>query len=123
MPKKSASSLLIVSVIALIGAALWWLSPRGDALVVYCAHDAEYSEPILREFERRTGVPVVIQFDTESTKSLSLIQRIKGERHQPRCDVFWNNETLGTMELGEDGLLEEYRGSGWDRIQSGRAHV
>lgn len=116
MPKRSASSLLILSAVGLMAVALWWLRPRQDALVVYCAHDAEFSEPILKEFERRMGIPVVIQFDTEATKSLSLIQRIKAESNQPQCDVFWNNETLGTMDLAEGGFLECYKGSGYERI-------
>lgn len=116
MPKRSATSLLILPAVALVVAALWWLSPRQDALVVYCAHDAEFSEPILKDFERQTGIPLVIQFDTEATKSLSLIQRIKAEKNQPRCDVFWNNETLGMSNLAEESLLEPYKGTGHDRI-------
>ena len=38
------------------------------------------------------------------------------ESAQPRCDVFWNNELLGMVELQQQGLLEPYRGSGWNRI-------
>ena len=54
-----------------------WLRRGGRApLVVYCAHDSIYSEKILREFERRTGVPLSIRFDTEATKSLGLVELI-----------------------------------------------
>ena len=56
------------------------------------------------------------RFDTEATKSLGLINLIVQESAQPRCDVFWNNELLGMVELQEQGLLEPYRGSGWNRI-------
>ncbi len=88
----------------------------GECLVVYCAHDRVYSESILREFEERTGIRVSAKFDTEATKSLGLVRRIEEEKDAPRCDVFWNNELLGTMDLAEKGLLEPYKGPGWRRI-------
>lgn len=117
MPPRSTSfPLLSLLFVILIVTALWWLSPRRDALVVYCAHDAEFSEPILKEFERRSGIPVLIQFDTEATKSLGLIQRIKAEKQNPQCDVFWNNETLGTMDLADEGFLFPYRSPTAERI-------
>lgn len=84
--------------------------------MVYCAHDSLYSEPILKAFEQESGIKVMPRFDTEATKSLSLVELITRERNQPRCDVFWNNETLGTMDLQRRGLLEPYRGPGFDRI-------
>lgn len=88
----------------------------GDALVVYCAHDSIYSEQVLRQFEADTGIRVEIKFDTEATKSLGLVEQIIREREQRRCDVFWNNEPLGTMRLAEEGLLEPYQGRGYRRI-------
>lgn len=87
-----------------------------DALVVYCAHDSVYSEQILRRFEQETGIPVSIKFDTEATKSLGLVQQIIAEKNNPRCDVFWNNEVLGTMDLLDEDLLQPYQGPGYERI-------
>lgn len=110
---KSWQTLLLSAVLLAVLTVVW---PRPEALVVYCAHDAVYSEAILRRFERETGIEVVIRFDTESTKSLSLVNRLEAEREQPQCDVFWNNEQLGTMSLAERGLLEPYRGAGYQRI-------
>ena len=106
---------LIPVIAALILAALWSMVVPGS-LVVYCAHDAVYAKQILDDFSRRTGIRVQARFDTEATKSLGLINLIVQERRQPRCDVFWNNELLGMVELREQGLLEPYRGSGWKRI-------
>jgi iron(III) transport system substrate-binding protein len=101
----------------LLAVAIWlWLRPSRDALVVYCAHDLAFSEPILRWFEQRTGIPVVIVPDTEASKSLGLTQRILAEKDRPRCDVFWNNEPLGTMDLADAGVLEAYQGDGWRRM-------
>ena len=96
----------------------WWISAhRGPApLVVYCAHDSIYSEKILRDFEKRTGVKIAVRFDTEATKSLGLVELLVQEKDAPRCDVFWNNELLGTMDLADRGILAPYRGAGWQRI-------
>jgi iron(III) transport system substrate-binding protein len=98
--------------------AAWWAFAhrRGAPLVVYCAHDSIYSEKILRDFEARTGVKVAIRFDTEATKSLGLVELLVREKDAPRCDLFWNNELLGTMDLAERGVLEAYRGAGWQRM-------
>lgn len=116
--------LVAVAAVVLVGVS-WFVFGGGargfrgggdEALVVYCAHDAVYSEAILKEFERQTGIPVEVRFDTEATKSLGLIELILRERQRPRCDVFWNNEQLGTMRLAEEGMLEPYRGPGYERI-------
>jgi iron(III) transport system substrate-binding protein len=71
---------------------------------------------VLREFEKRSGIKVLARYDTEATKSLGLTELIIREKEAPRCDVFWNNEMLGTMDLAERGLLESYQGEGWQRI-------
>ncbi len=106
-----------LTALAALFLAWWALTHRGPApLVVYCAHDSIYSEKILRDFEKRTGIPVAIRFDTEATKSLGLVELLVQEKDAPRCDVFWNNELLGTMDLAERGILEPYKGAGWLRI-------
>ena len=98
--------------------ALAWLYHRSGSprLTVYCAHDAIYAESILRDFTRRTGIPVATRYDTEATKSLGLTELLVREKDAPRCDVFWNNELLGTLDLQEKGILAPYRGPGWQRI-------
>lgn len=118
---KPGPVVIVGAVAALVLTTLWWLTagpqPSGrSTLVVYCAHDAVYSEEILQQFQQRTGIRVETRFDTEATKSLGLVELIKQERGHPRCDVFWNNELLGTVDLKEQGLLEPYRGLGWTRI-------
>ena len=109
--------LIALALLLVLGLAGWkLLRPKRAALVVYCAHDLEFSEPVLKAFEERTGIPVVIVPDTEASKSLGLVQRLLAEKDQPRCDVFWNNEQLGTMELAEAGVLEAHQGEGWSRM-------
>jgi iron(III) transport system substrate-binding protein len=110
---------ILLPVVAALFLVVLWLMPgadRSNSLVVYCAHDSVYADQILQDFQRQTGIRVDVRYDTEATKSLGLINLIVQERHQPRCDVFWNNEMLGTLDLQSQGLLEPYQGSAWKRL-------
>ncbi|MBI1290067.1 extracellular solute-binding protein [bacterium] len=77
-------------------------------VVIYTAHDRQFSEPILLEYTRRTGVEVRPVYDTEAVKTVGLVNRLLAERQSPRCDVFWNNELLRSVQLMEEGLTAAY---------------
>lgn len=83
-------------------------SARDDRreVVVYTALDRQFSEPILSAFTERTGIAVRAVYDTESQKTVGLVNRIRAEARRPRCDVFWNNEILNTLRLKSEGLLQ-----------------
>ena len=85
-------------------------------VVVYCAHDASFARPILAQFERETGIRVEVRFDEEASKSLGLTRLIEAEKSSPRCDVFWNNQTLGTIRLRQQQVLQQYVSPNADRI-------
>jgi iron(III) transport system substrate-binding protein len=106
--------LLTILLLAALTISWWWW--RRDAVVVYCAHDAIFAEGILRGFEEQSGIRLAIRYDTEATKSLGLVELLAREKDAPRCDVFWNNEVLGTIDLADHGVLAPYRGPGWERI-------
>jgi len=112
----TVATLLCLGMIALLS---WTGGASQDALVVYCSHDSVYSEEILRDFERETGIRLIVRFDTEATKSIGLINLLIAERGNPQCDVFWNNEVLGTMKLQKLGMLQPYKGKGYERIPAG----
>src|SRR5687768_14434577 len=82
-------------------------APEPD-VVLYCALDQVFSEDLVREFERETGLRVRAEFDVEAQKTVGLVTRLREERARPRCDVFWNNEIAHTVALAEDGLLAVY---------------
>ena len=81
-----------------------------NALIVYTALDSEFSEPLLQQFSKETGVAVRPRFDTESNKTVVLTQAIISEAGagNVRCDLFWNNEILNTLRLKQRGLLDVY---------------
>lgn len=124
-PSKSHSiAITIITIIAgfaIVCGLFYVMTNAGDTkivreMTVYCAHDSAYSEPILKQFEKETGIKVNIKFDTEATKSLGLTEQLIREKNTPRCDVFWNNEILGTLDLQSRGILQPYIGQGFKRI-------
>jgi len=96
----------------LLALAIVWAagcSSPPEEVVVYSAHDEEFSRPIFEAFTRRTGIAVLAKYDTESTKTVGLVGALLAERERPRCDLFWNNEALHTLRLGREGLLRDYQ--------------
>ncbi len=83
-------------------------SPRPQ-VVVYSAQDREFAEPILRAYEKKTGVEILPKFDVESSKTVGLANALIAEKRRPRCDLFWNNEILNTLRLKGQGVLEPFR--------------
>jgi iron(III) transport system substrate-binding protein len=77
-------------------------------VVVYCALDRLYAQPILEAFSEETGIVVKPKWDTEATKTTGLVAALRAESEHPRCDVFWNNEVSQTIGLTRDGLLAPY---------------
>ncbi|MSU36253.1 MAG: hypothetical protein EXS36_14385 [Pedosphaera sp.] len=75
------------------------------AVVLYCAQDQVFAEPILADFSRATGVPVKTLFDSEAVKTVGLANRLIAERDRPMCDVYWGNEELRTRQLLARGVL------------------
>ncbi len=79
------------------------------AVTVYVSTDRVFSEPVLREYERRTGVKVNAVYDTEETKSTGLANRLLAEKARPQADVFWSNEPVRTLVLKSRDVLAPYR--------------
>jgi iron(III) transport system substrate-binding protein len=68
-----------------------------------------FSEPVLRAYERQTGVTVNAVYDTEETKSTGLANRLLAEQARPQADVFWSNEPVRTLVLKSRNVLAPYR--------------
>jgi len=107
------SVLLPVSVALIAGIlllAVVLFQGRGNAreVIVYTSQDQVYSEPILREFERHSGIRVRAVYDSEAVKTVGLANRLLAEKSSPRCDVFWSNEELRTRQLDAQGVFERW---------------
>ena len=78
-------------------------------MTVYVSTDRVFSEPVLREYEQRSGVTVNAVYDTEETKSTGLANRLLAEKARPQADVFWSNEPVRTLVLKSREVLAPYR--------------
>ena len=86
-------------------------SPQQDyrKVVLYCSVDQEIAEPIIAEFEKQSGIDVLPRFDTEASKTVGLVQRIRAEATSPIADVFWSSEIFHTIRLARESLFAPYR--------------
>jgi iron(III) transport system substrate-binding protein len=101
----------LASILLLLLIANLFSSCGGEDVVLYCALDRNFSEPLIRDFEARTGLKVKAQYDIETTKTVGLVRAIKEQMEvgKIRCDVFWNNEIANTIKLKNLGALQPYK--------------
>jgi iron(III) transport system substrate-binding protein len=78
-------------------------------VTIYVSTDRVFSEPVLREYQQRSGVRVNPVYDTEETKSTGLANRLLAEKSRPQADVFWSNEPVRTLVLKTRGVLARYQ--------------
>lgn len=78
-------------------------------VIVYTSVDSIFSEPILREYEKQTGIRVKPVYDAEASKTTGLVNRLIAEKERPKCDVFWNSEFAQTILLKKKGVLAPYQ--------------
>ena len=81
-------------------------SGKGE-VVVYCSADQEYAAEVFAAFTLETGIRVRAVYDTESSKTVGLCQRLRAETRRPQADVFWNAELCRTIQLADDGLAAD----------------
>jgi len=78
-------------------------------VIAYVSADRPFSEPIMQEYQRRSGVHINVVYDTEETKSTGLANRLLAEKPRPQADVFWSNEPVRTLVLKSRGVLAAYQ--------------
>jgi iron(III) transport system substrate-binding protein len=83
--------------------------PATRQVTVYVSTDRVFSEPVLREYEKQSGVTINAVYDTEETKSTGLANRLLAEKARPVADVFWSNEPVRTLVLKSRDVLAAYR--------------
>lgn len=71
-------------------------------LTVYCPHPLEFIDPIVAEFEAKSGISV----EVVAAGTGELIKRIEAEKDNPLGDVLWGG-SLSTLEPQKD-LFESY---------------
>lgn len=84
-------------------------SPASPRVVVATSTDDFLARPIATLCEEATGIGVDLITDTEATKAIALVQRVRMSKDRSpsdaAIDVWWSSEVLGTIALAQDGLL------------------
>ena len=89
--KKELGLCLIVTVLLLLGGCAAgkngpeYAPAEAEKLVIYTAHKEEVYKPIVREFERRTGIWVEVVCGGTN----EMLERIDAEREAPQADVMF----------------------------------
>jgi iron(III) transport system substrate-binding protein len=104
--------------IALVGiCVVLGLSGCGERIppevTVYTSVDQEIAAPIFAEFMKSTGILVRAKYGSDLTTTgtggtETLTRALLAERDRVRCDLFWNDEILHTLELERAGVLRPY---------------
>ncbi|MGA2864470.1 MAG: extracellular solute-binding protein [Verrucomicrobiota bacterium] len=102
--------LLIAALAVLCTAVVPLLTKARHQVVAYCAQDEDYAEPILRDFQKETGIKVRAVYDSEAVKTVGLANRLLAERAHPQCDVFWGNEEMRTRRLAALNVFRQTNG-------------
>src|SRR5947208_16743673 len=103
--KKIMRNLIAVLVaLALIPILTSCRPTSSRTVVVYVSEDQVFSEPILKDFERETGITVKPVFDTEESKSTGVTNRLIAEKDNPQADVYWANEPVRAEALKQRGV-------------------
>ena len=103
--------LTLVALLAIAGTGSLGLltsCAKQQTVVVYVSHDQVFSEPILKDFERETGIKVRVVYDTEETKSAGAMNRLIAEKNNSQADVYWANEPIRAEVLRQKGISAPY---------------
>src|SRR6266699_3779641 len=105
---KMRNSISILVTLALIPILTSCRATSSRTVVVYVSEDQVFSEPILKDFERETGITIKPVFDTEESKSTGVTNRLIAEKDNPQADVYWANEPVRADALKQRGVSTPY---------------
>src|SRR5215218_9654422 len=108
----------VIAAIAVVAACNKPTANQAATVVVYVSEDQVFSEPILKDFERDTGIRVRAVYDTEETKSTGVMNRLISEKANPQADVYWANEPMRADVLKQQGIATPYVSQNAESIAS-----
>jgi iron(III) transport system substrate-binding protein len=97
------------TIVVLAGCGAKPNSAKSKTVVLYVSEDQVFSEPILKDFEKETGIQVKAVFDTEEAKSTGVLNRLLAEKNNPQADVYWANEPVRADVLRQQGISTPFK--------------
>jgi iron(III) transport system substrate-binding protein len=95
-----------VLILAAAAILLWLTRPEPEPdVVLYCGVDQDQSQQIAAKFSEETALKVRYEGEMESQRSIGLPQRLRTEAASPKADVYWSNEIMYMVNLGQSGML------------------
>src|SRR5262249_19543537 len=106
------SAFVIVALLAIhsLTASAALFSKSSPEVIVYCAQDQTYAEPIFADFQKETGIKVRAVYDNEAVKTVGLANRLLAERAHPQCALFWGNEEMRPRQLAAQNVFRDTTG-------------
>ena len=95
---------------AAVGTTTQSSAPATKDLVVYCPHPLEFINPLVSEFESKTGIKV----EVVAAGTGELLKRVEAEQGNPLGDIFWGG-SLSTMKPSKD-LFENFQSENEDAV-------
>ncbi len=103
---------IIIAICIIIAGVFFWSKTnaggKSSVVVVYVSEDQVFSEPVLKAFEKATGIKVKAVYDTEESKSTGAMNRLIAEKNNPQADVYWANEPIRAEVLKQRGISAPY---------------
>lgn len=104
----------------LLGIFIYGCSQKSvSEVVIYVSEDQVFSEPILKDFEKETGIKVKAVYDTEEAKGTGVMNRLIMEKNNPQADVYWANEPIRAVVLKQSGITARYVSPNAEGISDG----
>jgi iron(III) transport system substrate-binding protein len=112
MKKRLVLLLSVVLSFAMVAAACGGKSGGQESkeLTLYYSHAADWSDPIIKEFQEKTGITV----NLVGAGTGELIARIQAESANPLGDVLWGGFVDGYAVVDE--YFESYKSTEWDYL-------
>lgn len=77
-------------------------------VVVYVTADRDVALPVFADFTKATGIRVKAKYRDEFGNFEQLVQTLETEHAAPKCELLWDNELLGTLQLERADVLRSY---------------
>ncbi|MCC6642845.1 MAG: extracellular solute-binding protein [Deltaproteobacteria bacterium] len=97
-----------LAVAALLAAGMPGCKKDPCDVVIYTYVEQSHSEPVIRAFEKESGLRVCASYSGFEIKASGILHRLASEADRPSADVLWADDPVRPLLLVRRGLIELY---------------